>query len=384
MGQAQSCKQGHRGKANLFPAIANGELEVVKAMVEKDPTVLKHTTGKHKLSPLHVAAASGQLQVLSMLLDKKLNVDILNRSKETPLMLAVKNGKIDCVEKLLHVGANLLLCDSVNGETCLHYAAFHGHVNCLKAILSTAQSTGVAGYGGFARFVNVGDGNGHTPLHLAALQRKSECLHALLENGACVCARTRHCGRTPLHMAAIGGCKKCTLTLLAWGADRLQIDCFGKPPFLVAKDCNHEECAELLNPSSATPIVWPLHVNFITQLTQEVKVLLEKAFIEVNKEREKDILKKVYRSSSSPLYFNSNDGDDSNIFEVSNKELCCICCEQVKTIEMRPCGHQMCAQCTLRLCQNNHNNCSICVSPFKPVCPFCRGDILQLLVATTN
>lgn len=43
---------------------------------------------------------------------------------------------------------------------------------------------------GFARFVNIRDGNGATPLHLAARQRRHGCLHSLLNNGALVCAST--------------------------------------------------------------------------------------------------------------------------------------------------------------------------------------------------
>jgi ankyrin repeat protein len=43
---------------------------------------------------------------------------------------------------------------------------------------------------GFARFVNIRDGNGATPLHLAARHRRLECLQSLLDNGALVCAST--------------------------------------------------------------------------------------------------------------------------------------------------------------------------------------------------
>lgn len=34
--------------------------------------------------------------------------------------------------------------DTVNGRTCLHYAAYYGHFSCLQAILSSAQSSSVA------------------------------------------------------------------------------------------------------------------------------------------------------------------------------------------------------------------------------------------------
>lgn len=38
----------------------------------------------------------------------------------------------------------VLMFDTVNGRTCLHYAAYYGHFSCLKAILSSAQSSHVA------------------------------------------------------------------------------------------------------------------------------------------------------------------------------------------------------------------------------------------------
>lgn len=62
------------------------------------------------------------------------------------------------------------------------------------------------------------------------------------------------------------------------------------------------------------------------------------------------------------------------------QEVCCICFEQVCTIEVQDCGHQMCAACTLALCCHNKPNPSVRVSP-PPACPFCRQDISQLVVA---
>ena len=65
MGQRLSCvQQQHEEQGVLFPALASGELEVVEAMVEEDPTVLEHTTGCDRLSPLHVAAANGRIEVV--------------------------------------------------------------------------------------------------------------------------------------------------------------------------------------------------------------------------------------------------------------------------------------------------------------------------------
>ncbi|KAI5391724.1 putative E3 ubiquitin-protein ligase XBAT31 [Lathyrus oleraceus] len=383
MGQNQSGCGMQKKESDLFAsAVANGELEVVEAMVDDDVNVLDRTIGRARLSPLHLAAANGRIEVLSMLLEQNVKVDVLNRHKQTPLMLAVMHGKTGCMEKLIQAGANILMFDSIRRRTCLHYAAYYGHVDCLKAILSAAHSTPVADSWGFARFVNIRDGNGATPLHLAARHRRLECLHSLLDNGALVCASTGGSGfpgRTPLHMAARGGSVDCVRMLLAWGADRLQLDSSGRIPFTVALKHRHRACAALLDPSSAAPLVWPSPLKFISELNQEAKALLENALLEANREREKTLLKEI-DISSSLLHSDSKDDDIVSDSEESNMELCCICFDQVCTIEVKPCGHQMCAHCTLALCclkkPNPQTGCTT-----GPACPFCRGAILQLIVA---
>ncbi|KAJ0575588.1 putative ankyrin repeat-containing domain-containing protein [Helianthus annuus] len=69
--------------------------------------------------------------------------------------------------------------------TCLHYAAYYGHSDCLETILFAARTSHVAAFlVGFSRFVNIRDGKGETPLHLAARQRRPQCVHILLDSGA--------------------------------------------------------------------------------------------------------------------------------------------------------------------------------------------------------
>lgn len=66
--------------------------------------------------------------------------------------------------------------------------------------------------------------------------------------------------------------------------------------------------------------------------------------------------------------------------QASDTELCCICFDQVCTIEVQNCGHQMCAPCTLALCcHNKPDPTTACLT--APVCPFCRSSIAQLVVA---
>lgn len=382
MGQGMSCASPNNHENGLFKAAQLGDLDALKLELENNSSMLFDFSLYDRNSLLHVAASNGQIDVVSWLLERSVNLDVLNRHKQTPLMLAAMHGKISCVEMLLHAGANILMFDSLRGRTCLHYAAYYGHSDCLKAILSTARTSHVALSWGFARFVNIRDGKGATPLHLAARQRRPECVHVLLDNGALVCASTGgygYPGSTPLHLAARGGSLDCIRELLAWGADRQQRDESGRIPYMVAMKHKHGTCAALLNPTSAEPLVWPSPLKFISELNPEAKLLLEGALMEANREREKTILKGIDYSITSPSHSDGGEIDDS-LSEASDTELCCICFDQVCTIEVQDCGHRMCAHCTLALCcHNKPNPTTASVNP--PVCPFCRSNIARLIVA---
>ncbi|XWS59803.1 hypothetical protein CRYUN_Cryun08bG0153100 [Craigia yunnanensis] len=382
MGQKISCRENR--ETALLGAVQTGDLEMVQAMVEADPSTFKRTTRYGKLSILHVAAIYGQIEILSFLLDRCPNSDILNRHRQTPLMLAAMHGKTDCVKKFIQNGAYVLMFDSLQGRTCLHYAAYYGHFDCLQALLSAASSSPLADSWGFARFLNIRDENGATPLHLAAREGWSNCVHALLDNGALVCASTGgngYPGSTPLHFAARGGSIECIMELLAWGADRLQPDSYGRIPYVIAMKHKHEACAALLNPVSAEPLVWPLPLRFIRDLSPEAKELLEKALMEANREWEKSILKETIHALPSASDYEVEADDTTS--EASNVDVCCICFDRLCTIEIRLCGHRMCAHCILALCCHKKPN-PMTASPVVLVCPFCRRGITQLVVAKIN
>ncbi|CAH9108805.1 unnamed protein product [Cuscuta epithymum] len=379
MGQGMSCRT--TDEHGLFSAVQCGDLETVEAVLAKEPGLVHQTTVYDRHSALHIAAANGQIEVVNMLLNISINPDVLNRYKQTPLMLAAMHGKITCVQKLIEAGANILKFDSLHGRTCLHYAAYYGHSDCLETILSAARTSHVSVSWGFARFVNVRDGKGATPLHLASRQRRPDNVRLLLNSGALVCASTGGYGfpgSTPLHLAARGGSLDCIRELLAWGGDRIQRDASGRIPYMVALRHNHSACAALLNPSSAEPIVWPSPLKFISELNEDAKALLERALMDANREREKIILKGTSCILPSPSHSEAN-FDDDNISEVSDTGLCCICFDQLCTIEVQDCGHQMCAQCVLSLCCHNKPNPTTAVTA-PPVCPFCRSSIERLSV----
>uniref|UniRef100_M8BC99 Uncharacterized protein n=1 Tax=Aegilops tauschii TaxID=37682 RepID=M8BC99_AEGTA len=284
MGHGASCGRPSE-EVDFFGAAQSGDLARLAAAVSSRPSLLRRTTLFDRLSALHIAAAHGHLQVVSMALDLCVEPDVVNRHKQ------------------------ILMFDSSHGRTCLHYAAYYGHSDCLRAILTAARTAPVSQSWGYARFVNVRDDTGATPLHLAARQGWRRCVHVLLENGAIVSASSGAFGfpgSTPLHLAARGGSLDCVRQLLSWGADRLQRDSVGRIPYEVAVKRGHVACAALLNPSSAEPLVWPSPLKFISELEPDAKALLEAALMEANREREKRILKGAKNSLPSPSH--SDDG----------------------------------------------------------------------------
>lgn len=61
MGQGLSCSATHEN--GLFSAVQCGDLEMVQLLLNNQPSLLHNTTLYDRQSPLHFAAANGQIEV---------------------------------------------------------------------------------------------------------------------------------------------------------------------------------------------------------------------------------------------------------------------------------------------------------------------------------
>lgn len=61
MGQGFSCSTSE--EQVLFSAVQLGELETVEAILKRDSSLIHHSTVYDRNSPLHIAAANGQIEV---------------------------------------------------------------------------------------------------------------------------------------------------------------------------------------------------------------------------------------------------------------------------------------------------------------------------------
>lgn len=80
--------------------------------------------------------------------------------------------------------------------------------------------------------VHLKDADDATPLHYAAWKGHTEVVRALLDLGAQIdaCSQDGHYGGTPLHAAAHGNQKEVAALLLERGANKSIVSCNGRTP----------------------------------------------------------------------------------------------------------------------------------------------------------
>ncbi|KAL7903625.1 asparaginase domain-containing protein [Trichoderma sp. SZMC 28014] len=88
-------------------AIQNGEIQVVKDLLDGDGNQLLKTADYAGNTAVHLAAVSGNSEIMLELLKRGASVHQRNRADNSPLFLATLSGKDDCAKLLKTAGAHL-------------------------------------------------------------------------------------------------------------------------------------------------------------------------------------------------------------------------------------------------------------------------------------
>ncbi|XP_010776598.1 ankyrin repeat and SAM domain-containing protein 6 isoform X1 [Notothenia coriiceps] len=105
-----------RRRPDVFSALKLGNSQLVKEILEEDPTQV-NSSNQEGASPLMIAAVSGQLEVVQLMVDKKADIDKQDGVHGwTALMQATYHGNKDIVKYLLSQGADVNL-RAKNGYT---------------------------------------------------------------------------------------------------------------------------------------------------------------------------------------------------------------------------------------------------------------------------
>ncbi|NXW85341.1 RFXK protein, partial [Alopecoenas beccarii] len=117
-------KPDERGFTPLIWAAAFGEIETVRHLLEwgADP----HALAKERESALSLASMGGYTDIVTMLLERNVDINIYDWNGGTPLLYAVRGNHAKCVEALLARGADLTT-EADSGYTPMDLAVALGH-----------------------------------------------------------------------------------------------------------------------------------------------------------------------------------------------------------------------------------------------------------------
>lgn len=142
-------------------------------------------------SALHIAIGKGYRDVAVQLLQRKLNVNSVDKDGLTALHVAVKMHSTELATLLLaQPGVVLYACD-VGGRTVLHDALASGMEEVARALIVEAPS----------HLLSAPDDEGRTALHIAVRKRQSDVALLLLAEPSVDALGKDNQGRSPLQEA---------------------------------------------------------------------------------------------------------------------------------------------------------------------------------------
>ncbi|KAF5841146.1 ankyrin repeat-containing domain protein, partial [Dunaliella salina] len=217
----------HKGSfppGSIFYACQKGDLPGLKLIVDEASqyriaaatcSVKEDVMG---LSPLHVAAEAGQLEIVEFLLRANVEAKCENKFLVTPLHLAALEGHIEICAALIDAQAPLAAQD-VAGDQPIHWATTKGRDQVIKLLLKAGSPLDTPNYDGW------------TPLHRAAYAGEPAAARVLIDAGANLSARTRR-GDIPLHLACFSNAVTAMEELIKQNNyDRNARNCQGLTPF---------------------------------------------------------------------------------------------------------------------------------------------------------
>lgn len=152
---------------DFFAAIKTNDAAVIVQLVNRgfDVNTLD-PKGQHGLM---LAIQEPSLKVAQALINApKTEMNYLNASGESPLMMAALKGEAELAEKMVKKGADV----NKTGWTPLHYAASNGHIAIIKMLLENHA------------YIDAESPNGSTPLMMAGMYGSIEAVKLLLDEGA--------------------------------------------------------------------------------------------------------------------------------------------------------------------------------------------------------
>ncbi|XP_072957247.1 uncharacterized protein [Typha angustifolia] len=162
-------KSDRRGsELDLHAAARAGDLSTVESICNSNPLAV-NSRDRHSRTPLHLAAWSGQTEVVNFLCQHKADVGAAAMDDTGAIHFASQKGHLEVVRVLLSSGVSVKAANR-KGLTPLHYAAQGSHLELVRYLIRKGANLSAKTKGG------------QTPLHLAENEDVRICLKEAVES----------------------------------------------------------------------------------------------------------------------------------------------------------------------------------------------------------
>ncbi len=193
-----------RGFTTVHWASKKGDTEMLTLLHSYGAKLSEPSQSESRTYAVHWAASEGRIAALRFLLNHRQDINCVDASGCTPVILAVQHNQPTCVVFLWKNGCDMEIQDC-NGDTAIHWAAYMGYPEML-GLLSYIMP----------HALNQEDKHGQSALHLAALRGvkgADDALDYLVNKCSMELTKRDRSGNTALDLACNKGNMKHELIL---------------------------------------------------------------------------------------------------------------------------------------------------------------------------
>lgn len=228
----------------LQSASKNGDFELVKYLVELDPTTINQQPKNNCVTSLSYACKNGHLKVAQYLQENGAKIDPADDDEPLLLYLACENGYEKLLVECLSIEGSTVDQPNAKGWTPLQIACWYEQIEIVKHLIQVGASINQANEQGLTPLhiacakgnvslallllkakanLNAVDKYDKTPAHWAILNGHAEIVEYLIKSRMKLDIQDKY-GKTVLHIACSGGLKNLVEQLIEAGANLNIVD----------------------------------------------------------------------------------------------------------------------------------------------------------------